>query len=74
MDSIVLAITGGALGLLLSFTGVRLFIAAAPSSLPRLNETHVSWPILLAAAALTILTAMLFGALPAMRSLRFDQI
>ena len=72
MDSIVLAITGGALGLLLSFTGVRLFIAAAPSSLPRLNETHVSWPILLAAAALTILTAMLFGALPAMRSMRVD--
>ncbi len=72
MDSIVLAAAGGALGILLSFTGVRLFVAAAPASLPRLNETHVSWPILLAAAALSILTALLFGALPALRSMRVD--
>ncbi len=72
MDSIVLAMAGGVLGLLLSFTGVRLFIAAAPSSLPRLNEAHVSLPILLGAAGLSILTALLFGALPAMRSMRVD--
>jgi predicted permease len=71
-DSIVLAVAGGALGLLLSYAGVRLFLAAAPSSLPRLNETHVSWPILLVAAGLSILTALLFGALPAMRSIRVD--
>jgi predicted permease len=72
MDSAVLAGAGGLLGILLSFTGVRLFLAAAPSSLPRLNETHVSWPILLAAAGLSILTALLFGALPALRSMRVD--
>jgi predicted permease len=72
MDSIVLAVAGGTLGILLSFTGVRLLIAAAPSSLPRLNETQVSWPLLLAAAGLSILTALLFGALPALRSLRVD--
>jgi predicted permease len=72
MDSIVLATAGGALGILLSFTGVRLFVAAAPSSLPRLSETHVSLPILLAAAGLSILTALLFGALPALRSMRVD--
>jgi predicted permease len=72
MDSLVLAVVGGALGILLSFTGVRLIVAAAPSSLPRLNETHVSLPILLAAAGLSILTAMLSGALPALRSMRVD--
>jgi len=72
LDSVVLAVAGGALGILLSFTGVRLLIAAAPASLPRLAETHVSWPILLAAAALSILTALLFGSLPALRSMRVD--
>jgi predicted permease len=72
MDSAVLAGAGGLLGVLLSFTGVRLFLAAAPSSLSRLNETNVSWPILLAAAGLSILTALLFGALPALRSMRVD--
>jgi predicted permease len=72
MDSIVLAAAGGALGILLSFTGVRLILAAAPASLPRLADTRVSWPILLAAVGLSILTALLFGSLPALRSLRVD--
>ena len=72
MDSVVLAAAGGALGIALSFTGVRLLIAAAPSNLPRLNETQVSWSVLLAAAGLSILTALLFGSLPALRSMRVD--
>src|SRR5579863_860022 len=71
-DSVVLAIVGGALGIMLSFTGVRLLMAMAPSSLPRLEQTHVSLPVLLAAAGLSILTALLFGSLPALRSLRVD--
>lgn len=71
-DSLVLATVGGTLGILLSFAGVSLFVAAAPRDLPRLAETHVSWPVLLAAAGLSILTAFLFGLLPALRSLRVD--
>jgi predicted permease len=72
MDSLLLAVFGGALGILLSFTGVRLFVAAAPANLPRLNEVHVSWSALLAAAGLSIMTALLFGLLPALRSIRID--
>lgn len=72
MDSMVLAAGGGALGMMLSFTGVRLFVAMAPSSLPRLEETHLSWPVLLGAAALSVFTALLFGTLPALRSLQVD--
>jgi predicted permease len=72
MDSLLLAVSGGALGILLSFTGVRLFVAAAPANLPRLNEVHVSWSALLAAAGLSIMTALLFGLLPALRSMRVD--
>ncbi|HEX4786352.1 MAG TPA: ABC transporter permease [Candidatus Sulfotelmatobacter sp.] len=72
MDSLLLALVGGALGVLLSFTGVRLFMAAAPANLPRLNEVHVNWLALLAAAGLSIMTALLFGLLPALRSIRVD--
>jgi predicted permease len=72
MDSIVVAAIGGALGIALSFAGVQLFIEAAPSSVPRLGEAHVSWPVLLGAAGLSILTALLVGALPALRSMRID--
>src|SRR5579872_3733217 len=71
-DSFVLAAAGGALGILLSFAGVRLFVAAAPSYMPRLNTIEVSWPVLLAAATLSILTAFFFGLLPALRSMRVD--
>ncbi|MFP5229921.1 MAG: ABC transporter permease [Acidobacteriota bacterium] len=71
-DSFVLALIGGALGILLSFAGVRLFLAAAPTNMPRLSEIHVSWPVLLGAAGLSILTALVFGLLPALRAIRVD--
>ncbi len=74
MDSLVLAAVGGALGILLAFHGVRLFIAAAPANLPRLNQAHVSLPILVGAAGLSTLTALLFGLFPALRAMRVDPL
>lgn len=71
-DSLVVSIAGGALGIALSFLGLRLFLSAAPASLPRLDSIHISWPVLLGAAALSILTAFVFGLLPALRSMRVD--
>jgi predicted permease len=71
-DWLVLSVAGGALGIALSFLGLRLFLAAAPASLPRLSAIQLSWPVLLGAAALSILTAFVFGLLPALRSMRVD--
>ena len=72
MECMVLAVMGGALGIVIAFAGVRGFVAAAPAGLPRLSEVSVSWPVLLFAAGLSVFTAMLFGILPAMRSMRAD--
>lgn len=72
MESLVLAAIGGALGILVAFAGVRLFVAVAPAGLPRLNEVAVSWPVLLFAAGLAALTAAVFGMVPALRSMRAD--
>lgn len=69
-ESVVLSAVGGALGILLAFAGVRLLIAAAPASVPRLDQASMSWPVLLGAAVLSILTTLLAGALPALRGLR----
>jgi predicted permease len=74
MDSLLLAVLGGAFGILLSFIGVRLFVAAAPANLPRLDEVQVSWLALLTAAGLSMMTALLFGILPALRSIRVDPL
>lgn len=70
VESLVLAAAGGAAGILLAFAAIRLFIGIAPANLPRVNEIQMSWQVLFFAAALCILTAILSGSLPALRSFR----
>lgn len=71
-DSLVLAAIGGALGILLAFAGVRFLVAVAPRTLARVDSIHVSWMVLLAAAGLSIMTALFFGLLPGLRSMHVD--
>ena len=72
MESLVLAVAGGIGGVILTFVGVRLLLALAPANVPRLNEVQVSFPVLLFAAGLSVATAVLFGILPALRSMRVN--
>jgi predicted permease len=69
MESFVLAAVGGIAGVGLTFLGVRLLIAAAPANIPRLSDVQVSVPVLIFAAGISAFTAILFGTLPALRSL-----
>lgn len=69
-ESLVLSVVGGLAGILLSFAGIRLFVAIAPANLPRVNEVHVSWPVLVFAAGLSGLSALVFGGFAAFRFLR----
>jgi predicted permease len=71
-ESMVLCISGGALGFLLALGGIRLFIGVAPENLPRLHEIHVTWSVLLFACGVSGLAALLSGTLPALRSIRFN--
>jgi predicted permease len=69
-ESLVLAFAGGAAGSALAFGGVRLLLAVAPADIPRLNDVRVSLPVLIFSACLSIAAAIVFGMLPALRSLR----
>ena len=69
-ESLVLAAIGGTAGAALAVVGVRLLVAMAPNAIQRLDEVHVSLPVLAFAAAISIAAALLFGTLPALRSLR----
>jgi predicted permease len=69
-ESLVLAFVGGAAGTALAFAGVRLLIALAPANLPRLDEVQVNLPVLVFSGGLSIAAAIIFGMLPALRSLR----
>ena len=73
-ESLVLAGVGGALGLLLAFWGVGLFVALAPPDLPRLAEVKVDGGVLLFTSALSLLTGLAFGVLPAWRAARVDLV
>ena len=68
-ENLLLGLGGGLIGILLANLGEKLFVRIA-SVLPRLNEVHLSSPILAFALGLSILTSLGFGILPAIRSLR----
>jgi predicted permease len=69
-ESLVLGVAGGAAGAGLAFAGVRALIALAPGNIPRADQVEVNGPVLALAAAVSIAAAVLFGILPALRSLR----
>ncbi|OJV40260.1 MAG: hypothetical protein BGO25_03705 [Acidobacteriales bacterium 59-55] len=69
-ESLILAVIGGMAGIALAFLGVRMLLALVPANIPRLEEVRISVPVLLFAVALSMLVAIAFGILPALRSLR----
>lgn len=69
-ESLVLGVAGGAAGAGLAFAGVKLLLALAPGNIPRADQVTVNGPVLAFAAGLSIAAAVLFGILPALRSLR----
>ena len=65
-ESGLLALAGSVLGLLLAVALSRLLVAVAPPALPRLDEIGIDGRVLLFAAALTVITSLLCGILPAL--------
>jgi putative ABC transport system permease protein len=67
-ESVMFAIAGGLVGMIVMWWTVRGLIALAPADLPRMNEVAVNWQVLLAAGLTTMLTGVLVGVLPALSS------
>ena len=68
-ENLVIGLAGGVGGIFLADLGVKVFVQIA-SVLPRLNEVHLSLPLLALALGISIVTSLGFGILPAIRSLR----
>jgi putative ABC transport system permease protein len=66
-ESAILALSGGLAGVLLAYGAVPFLKAALPAGMPRADEIAVNGTVLWFAAALSLLTGLLFGALPAVR-------
>ena len=71
-ESVLLGISGGALGLLLAKLGTQAIIATLPDALPRADEIQMDWHVLLFTAGISILTGIVFGLAPAFKALRSD--
>jgi predicted permease len=66
-ESVLLAIMGGAVGLLLAGWGMRAALGALPATLPRAGEIHIDLHVLLFTAAIALLAGILFGLVPALK-------
>jgi putative ABC transport system permease protein len=67
-ESLVLAAAGGVLGLLLGYWGVIALATFGPEDVPRLATARVDWPVLAFALGLTVLSGLVFGLAPALRT------
>src|SRR4051812_4258653 len=69
-ESVLIAVLGGGLGLIIASWGVGLLTATAPDTIPRLQEVGVDYRVVLFTAAVSVATGFLFGLAPALRASR----
>ncbi len=67
-ESIVLALAGGACGILLASWGTQALLAAMPDALPRLEGVAIDARIVFFTAGVSLLTGIAFGILPAWKA------
>ena len=72
IESLLLSLTGGALGLLLAVWGNSLLVSLIPEDVPRIHDVSVDGRILLFTLVVSIATGVVFGLIPALRTSRVD--
>ncbi|HWY99983.1 MAG TPA: ABC transporter permease, partial [Edaphobacter sp.] len=72
LESMLVALLGGAAGVSLAFPTVRVLVAMAPKELPRAGEIHLNLWVLGFSLGLSVATAVLSAMLPAMRAAKVD--
>jgi predicted permease len=66
-ESMLLALAGGGLGLMLAAWGTKVALQHLPSGLPRASEVGMDWKVLLFTARIVLPCGILFGLVPALR-------
>jgi predicted permease len=70
LESLVLSVSGGVLGLAMAAVALRMGVSWLPETLPRVNEIGLDWKVVLFAIALGIFTGLVCGLAPAFAALR----
>jgi predicted permease len=71
-ESVLLAFLGGAAGILLASWGTHGLLTYVPKELPRAQNAGIDFSVLLFAVAVSVVTGLLFGLAPAVRSSSVD--
>jgi len=72
VESVLLALFGGAFGVLLGWWGLKLFLAASPADIPRLESVTLDGAALGFTLLVSLVTGLLFGLVPAWQGSRAD--
>ena len=72
VESCLLALIGGALGVVLAAQGIDLFRAIAPPGTPRLSEISLDFTLLWFSLLTSLAAGLVFGIVPARRAARLD--
>ena len=67
-ESLLLALAGGLLGVVVAYWGVQALVAFAPSDTPLLGRVRVDVPTLAATFGLSVIAWLIFGLIPAIRT------
>jgi predicted permease len=67
VESMLLAVLGGVLGLAIAYGGLRLLIAVDPANVPRLGEIAIDPLVIAFAAGITVVSGALFGLMPILK-------
>jgi predicted permease len=69
-ESVLLALAGGGLGLVLAAFGVKAALELLPMPIPRSSEVGMDWHVLVFTLAISLGCGILFGLAPALKSTR----
>jgi putative ABC transport system permease protein len=72
VESLILAVLGGISGLLIALWGVDTLKTLRTANLPQMQDIAVDWQVLIFTTLLTILTALIFGLVPAWQASNFN--
>jgi predicted permease len=72
VEALLLGLSGGIAGVVVARWGVRGLMALAPTALPRSGEVRVDVSVLMFSLTVSLLTAVLFGVIPALASANVD--
>lgn len=67
-ESVLLALIGGTLGMLVAQWGIKLILYISPDALPRSKEIGLDWRVLAFTIGLSFVTGLLFGLVPALQA------